>query len=482
MRLTESDSSFLYGESAGGPLQTAGVAIIDGEVPFADMFKHIEERVHLVPRFRQRMVWVPMNFAHPKWVDDPDFDLTNHVVHHEMEPGSELIDAVDAAVKLNEGLMDRNIPLWKYTVITGVKDHTLLLQQIHHAMIDGASAVHLSTVMFDYQADAPPPPPPTEKWQPAPIPNPFELATEAFGETVRAYAEQNPLRMFSQSSDNQALLNRGMQAMARFAQPAVATPWNSGTLSPRRKMRYQTYPFSDYREIRKAFGGTVNDVVLTTVSEGAARYLAAHGETVDNQKIRIMCPVNVRTENESGALGNRVSAIFPMLPAWPMDLIERHLAVCAETSRIKEGGEAQAMTLMQESGMTTPPMLFAGLQLIGTPFDPTQFSAQNPPPVLPRMGPRPPFFGVNFVCTNVPGVQVAQYIAGHEILDTTAIMMMGGNMGYAICVGSYNQKMILNFTCEPRLLPDLEQMVEFTDAAFTELLDRAREALAQQTG
>ena len=168
MRLTESDAGFLYGETASGSLQTAGIAIIEGEAPFELIYQHIESRLHLVPSFRRRAVWVPLNLAHPKWVDDPEFDLKNHIVHHEMSPGTPLLDAVDAAVKLNEGLMDRNRPLWKYFVITGVPDRTLLLQQIHHAMIDGASAVHLSTVLFDFQPDAPPPPAPEEDWTAAP--------------------------------------------------------------------------------------------------------------------------------------------------------------------------------------------------------------------------------------------------------------------------------------------------------------------------
>ena len=127
--------------------------------------------------------------------------------------------------------------------------------------------------------------------------------------------------------------------------------------------------------------------------------------------MRIMCPVNVRTEDEAGSLGNRVSAMFPTLPAWRMDAQDRHRRVIAETQRIKEAQEAQALTLMQESGFSMPPLAMAPLQLIGTPFDPTALAAAMPPPVPPRFGRRPPFYGVNFVCTNVPGVQVPQYLA-----------------------------------------------------------------------
>jgi diacylglycerol O-acyltransferase len=474
MRLTESDSGFLYGETASGPLQTASISIVDGAISFKKIYKYVEARLHLVPQFRQRLAWVPMNIAHPKWVDDPNFKLENHIIHHQLPKGTALLDAIDAAVDLNLGLMDRERPLWKYIVISGVKDRTLLLQQIHHAMIDGASAVHLSTVLYDFQPDAEPPPPPETAWQPAPLPTAYELVAEAMRENAAEFAQNNPLLNLQGGSESSGLLARGTEVMAKFSRPAITAPWNAGLLGPKRKMRWSTYPFGDFREIRNAFGGTVNDVILTTVSEGAARYLAMHDEQTADQYFRIMCPVSVRTEDQAGALGNRVSAMFPMLPAWPMDILERHQAVCQETMQIKDQQEAQALTLMQETGFSMPSVLFAPLQLVGTAFDPTAWAAQNPMPVPPSFGSRPPFFGMNFVCTNVPGVQVPQYLAGHEVLEPTAVMMMSGTMGYGLAITSYNQKMVISYTCEPRLLPDLEKMVEATESAFTELLEAAR--------
>lgn len=476
MRLSQSDAGFLYGETASGSLQTAGIVVLEGEVPFERIYQHVEARLHLVPAFRQRAVWVPLNLAHPKWVDDPDFDLANHVVHHPLPAGTALLDAVDAAVELNEGLMDRSRPLWKFFVITGVPDRTLFLQQIHHAMIDGASAVHLSTVLLDFQRDASPPPRPEGAWNPDPLPTPLELLSEALRENAESLVQSNPLAIFGRDADSRGLLANGMQAMSRFVtQPAITAPWNAGLLGPKRKMRWTVHGFDELREIRRAIGGTVNDVVLTTVSEGAARYLERHDEHTTDQYLRIMCPVNVRTEDQAGGLGNRVSAMFPMLPAWTMDPIERHQRVREETQRIKDTHEAQALTLMQESGVSTPPVALAPLQLIGTPFDPTALAALFPAPLLPRLGPRPPFFGINFVCTNVPGVQVPQYIAGHEVLETTGIMMLSGTLGYGIAVTSYNQKMIFCFTCEPRLLPDLERMIDDVESTFAALLEAARD-------
>ncbi|MFT7651324.1 MAG: diacylglycerol O-acyltransferase [Candidatus Azotimanducaceae bacterium] len=483
MRLSESDAGFLYGETASGALQTAGIAVIAGEIPFETIYNHIESRLHLVPSFRRRAIWVPMNLAHPKWVDDPDFELSNHIVHHPLAAGTPLLDAIDVAVKLNEGLMNRERPLWKYVVITGVENRTLLLQQIHHAMIDGASAVHLSTVMFDFQVDAPPTEPPEHPWQPEPLPTAEQLVTEALTENAQALMEHaqslartNPFAQTQANETSRNLLNTGSQTLSRFVtQPAITAPWNAAPIGPNRKMRWSTFSIAEFREIRRAFGGTINDVVLHIVTAAAARYLDDHGETTSNQYLRIMCPVNVRTENETGALGNRVSAMFPTLPAWPMEANLRYQSVVEETLRIKDSNEAQALTLMQEQGYTAPPVGLAPLQLVGTPYDPTAMAAMAPPVVFPQFGPRPPLFGINLVCTNVPGVQVPQYLAGHEILDTTSIMMISGNSGYSLCVTSYNQKMLFNYTCDPRLMPDLETMVDAAEASFSELLELARQ-------
>ncbi|MDA1076057.1 MAG: hypothetical protein O3A63_15050 [Proteobacteria bacterium] len=182
MRLTNHDATFLYSETASGPMHGAAIAVIDGELRFEQIFDHIASRLHLIPRYRQRLAFVPFNLAHPKWVDDPDFDLTNHVKLKELAAGACVDDAVAAAMKLAEPLLPRNRPLWLMYVITGVAGKTLLLQMGHHAMVDGASGIDISLILFDLQANAPAPSPPSQAWSPAPLPSPAELAIEAVRE------------------------------------------------------------------------------------------------------------------------------------------------------------------------------------------------------------------------------------------------------------------------------------------------------------
>ena len=482
MRLTQADASFLYGESVSGPMHISSVYILEGELPFEKVLDHFKSRIHLVPSYRRKLAHVPFNIAHPEWVDDPDFEMTRHVLPHQLPDGATLEQGVDAAIKLNETMLDRSHPLWKVYVISGVPDRTLILQMTHHAMIDGASGIELTTVLYDFDAKgANSEPPPNEPWVPQPLPSSAELFTRALRDNMDRLANSKPLISLRTISDQQPLLRRAFDVIGRFAsRPAVTAPFNAGVVGPHRKLRWIKKPLGEIREIRRGLGGTINDVVLTVVSEAVARYLAAHGEHVDGQHLRIMCPVNVRTEGQQGALGNQVSAIFPMLPAWPMNPATRLGAVCAEVERIKDEQEAQALTFLQNVVPEPWPVALVATQLVGTRFDPTALAARVAFPVLPALGGRrPPNIGMNFVCTNVPGVQVPQYLCGHRVLDTVGVLVLSGNLGLGVTILSYNQALYFSFICEPRLLPDLEVLTNAVDAAYGELLSAAR-ARAEQ--
>ncbi len=476
MRLTQADATFIYTETASGPMHISSIYVLEGEVPFEDIFSRFEAIIHRIPVYRRKLVQVPFGVGHPKWVDDPDFDMANHVVSYQLPEGSTLEDGVNKAVELNEPLMDRRIPLWKMIVLKGVPGKTLLLQMTHHAMVDGASGIELTTILYDLDANAPDPSPPAEPWQPESVPGPVDLVSEAMQENLRNLDKMNPLRGLTAGADQLSKIGKATEIISRFlSRPAITAPFNAGIVGPKRHLMWMKKPFSEIREIRRHLGGTINDIVLTVVSEAVARYLKQNNERVDNQHMRIMCPVNVRTEDQQGGLGNQVSAIFPMLPAWPMDCQERLQVVIEETVRIKQDEEAQALTVMQENMPLIPPVGMAASQLVGTLFDPTALAARVPLPVLPNIGFRPPNIGYNFTCTNVPGIQVPQYMCGHEVTDTIGLLVLNGNIGFSVTILSYNKQLFFNFICEPRLLPDLQSIKEGAEAVFEELKTAAHE-------
>ncbi len=482
MRLSPMDASFLYAESVSGPMHISSIYVLEGALSPARVREHFAERIHLIPSYRRKIAHIPLNLGHPKWVDDSNFDLGYHIRHHELPADATLQDGIDAAAKLNQPMLDRSRPLWLVHVITGVPDRTLILQMTHHAMIDGASGVELTTVIYDFQPTPREIEPPDAQWRPAAAQTSMDLFGEALQDNLAKLRDANPRDLFPNTEKQRELAGRAAQVFGSFLmRPAITAPFNATAVGPRRRVLYLKKPFGEIREIRRALGGTINDVVLTVVSEAVARYLRAHDERVDNQYMRILCPVNVRTEDQGGALGNQVSAVFPMLPAWPMQGRRRLAVVCAEMERIKDREEAQALTLASEATANVWPLAMAPTQLVGTPFDPTALAARMPAPVPTSMGWRPPNMGVNFVCTNVPGVQVPQYLAGHKVLDTIGLLVLTGNIGFSMTILSYNKELFFGFICEPRLLPDLELIVEGVNGTFEELLDEARQEAGQVT-
>ena len=482
MRLSDHDAAFLYGETASGPMHGANIAVVEGELSTETVRAHIASRLHLVPRLRQRLVFAPFNLAHPKWVDDPAFDIAHHVKAHSLKVGATLDEALTAAAKLAEPLLPRDRPLWLTYVIEGVKERTVLVQMGHHAMADGASGVDISLVLFDLQANAPEPAAESVPWQPAPLPGAAELATEALREQVESMLDGNPFEAMKLSGERMEMLRRAGESITRFvAEPVLMAPWNAGLVGPKRELAWRRYSFGEFREIRRRFGGTINDVVLSVAAEGAARYLAAGREAAIDRNLRIMCPVNVRQEDEKGALGNRVSGIFPMFPAAPMDIVERLRKVRHEMEQIKQNREAQALQHLMESMPSPPPLAMAPAQLVGGPFDPTALAARIPSPPAPSWSGSMPMAGFNFTCTNVPGVQVPQYIAGHQVLDVLGMLMLGGVLGYGLAINSYNKQLFFSLVCDPGLMPDIERMADAVDGAFKELLAAARDPETEKT-
>lgn len=482
MRLSPTDAAFLYAETASGPMHISSVFVLEDEMEFTRVQRHFDQRMHLLPSYRRKVVMVPFNVGHPKWIDDPNFDLDKHLFHHTLAKGSSYQDGLDLAMELNEPMLDRSKPLWEAHVISGVPDKTLILHITHHAMIDGASGMELAQIIYDIDPNPEAPVPPENPWRAAKPQAPSELYREAMDENIEALEVVKPAQLFPNDAKQRQLIERATTVFTNFvSKPAITAPYNASLVGPKRKVDYLKRSFTEIREVRRAFGGTINDVVLTVVSEGMARYLKSRNQAVDNKKMRIMCPVNVRTEDQKGALGNQVSAIFPMLPAWPMDPCKRLEAVREEMESIKANEDAQAMTLASESANGIWPVAMASTHLVGTALDPTVWAARFPLPIMPDLGWRPPNPGINFICTNVPGIQVPMYLAGHKVTDQIGLLILSGNVGFSTTVLSYNKELFINYICEPRLMPDIEVLTQTTSDAFEELLHAAQEVLNATT-
>jgi len=484
-RLTAQDASFLYGESFSGPTHVGMLSFFEGEIAYERLFRHFEQRLHLLPRYSQRLALVPFNLAHASLEDDPNFKLENHVKYHQLPAGTSEAEFIKAAMRIFEPPLSRTRPLWEIHAFTGLEgDRTGMLWKIHHCLVDGVSAMELTTVIFDFHPDAPPPQPPEKPGTPHRAPSLAENLLNAIQDLMdeqlnAAWRAQEMLRKPKQLAEQTKQLGETAQALSRMlARPIVAAPWNAGLCSQRRSFARSRYPFADFRAIRNALGGTVNDVVLTSLSEAAARYLKQHDCKPGNLPLRIGCPVNVRREDQHGTLGNRVSMMFPELPATPMDLVKRLEAVKQETERIKAERLPQGLELLSEATNLFPPSIMGLTSLLATFSLDSAAMLSRLAPSIPAAG--VPGFGINFIATNVPGVQVAQYLAGHQMIDQVGLIPCAGNLGYGVAITSYNQNMHFGLMSEPRMMPDVDVMKSLLDEVFAELKEIAQKAARQQ--
>jgi diacylglycerol O-acyltransferase len=478
-RLSMLDASFLYAESAVSPTHIGTIFFLEGELSFDKLFNHMRQRLHISPRFRQRLVFSPFNLAHATIEEDPDFKLENHVHRHELAPGIGEAEAVKEILRLHfSRVMDRTRPLWDVTLFEGIPGRTIFVWAMHHAIVDGVSAFELLNRLMDFSPTPPATQEPAEPWNPAPLPSTGaalvnairDLAVEQIDSATRAASDflRDPASLLEQAS---TLITAG-RLVREMAQPPVATPWNAGLAVGERNLAYLKMPFADYRAIRAAFGGTINDLVLAVLGEGAARYLRHHGWPTRGN-LRFGCPVNVRRPEETIVLENRVSMIMPSTPATPMDVVERLKAISADTRRIKESGVAFTMERMSSMGDSIPPMVLGAMSRVGAlGLELTaallKASAWKPAPHGFAMPPA----GINLVATNVPGPQAQWYFAGYKVTDSLGLLPLGGNLGYGVAINSYNQYITFSMMADARMMPDVEQMKLFVAEAFDELKER----------
>ncbi len=482
-RLSTQDASFLYNETPTGPLHVGLLQTFEGEIEFDRLVEHFARRIHLLPRYRQRLIFAPFNLAHATLEDDPEFELRNHLEHHRLPSGAADAELAKAAMRANEPALDRSRPLWELHLFRGLKDgRSALLWKIHHCIVDGVSALQLIATAMDLRPDAAPPAPEEKPWAPAKLPDSSKSLLDAAIALVQSRLEEvrEAGRLLSSPTDlaerSAAMASAAAQMFQMMSRPIVAAPWNLGLVSRARALAWLRVSFGDLRAIRSALGGTVNDVVLTILSEGAARYLKHHEVAAGYLPLRIGCPVNVRRESEARAMGNRVSMMFPELTATPMDLIERYRSVVRETERIKAAREPQGMDLLTATADSVSP----SLQNLNSRITNTAIEAATAfdgfTGGIARMIAGPPI-GVNFIATNVPGAQVPMYLAGRRMLDFVGLVPLAGTFGYGVAIVSYNQSLFFGLMAEPRMMPDVEFMKSCIAGAFEELKTAAEKIM-----
>src|SRR5437764_10152742 len=300
-RLTSIDASFLHQEGAASHMHIGGVLLFEGPPPkFEDYLNHVRARLHLVPRYRQKLATPPLEAGRPLWVDDPDFNLEYHVRHTALPaPGTEE-QLFLLASRIASQPLDRAKPLWENWLVEGLEDDRFaLISKTHHSLVDGISGVDLATVLLDLQPSPPRPSENLEPWQPQPQPSAAELVvTGARGMLgVGAGLLSRAVSAATQPGRSLGVLRDAAEGVGEIVwaglNPAPETPLNV-EIGPHRRYAVVRQQLDDYKEVKNALGGTVNDVVLTVVSGSLATWLHSRGIRTEGLEMRALMPVSVR--------------------------------------------------------------------------------------------------------------------------------------------------------------------------------------------
>jgi diacylglycerol O-acyltransferase / wax synthase len=463
-RLTGLDASFLHLEDEAAHMHVAAVMTFAGSPPDIDeLAEGIESRLHLVPRYRQRLAFVPLGQGRPRWVDDPHFNLRYHVRHTALpEPGTE--DQLKRlAGRVFSQRLDRDKPLWEMWVVEGLGggDRFAVLSKTHHALVDGVSGIDIMSVLFDTQPEPAAPAPEGKRWLPAPTPSRAQLLGEALVERITVPAEvvrgaralfRGPRRIASAAMGSLA----GVGAMARVGfSPAPRTLYNE-RIGPHRRFTWVRMQLSDVKAIKNGLGGTVNDVMLATVTGALGRHMRRRGVDTDGLELRAMVPVSVRSEEARGALGNQVAAMMAPLPVGLQDPVSRMERISEAMAHLKSGGQAVgAQVLTELTGFAPPNIMSQAARVVARQ----------------RM--------FNLVVTNVPGPQFPLYMAGRELKDLFPMVPLAPNQALGIAIMSYNGTINFGLVGDYDLMSDIDDLADDLHASLGELADAAGHELAK---
>jgi len=428
-----------------GPLRTP-----DGGVDIDRIREYVDSRLHLLPRYRQRLARIPVE-NHPVWVDDPHFNLGYHVRHTALPLPGDASQLKELSGRVLSQPLDRERPLWEIWVVEGLDggDRFAMIQKVHHCMIDGVSGVDLMAILMSPDAEVlcPPAPP----WKPRPMPSGIDMLT---GDLARRFSEAAEVVRSAPEllRDPFALAGRireGAQALGETLGAGLhntsETPINQ-PLGPHRKFDWHEIDLARVKRVKQSLGGTVNDVVLATVTGALRSFLRLRRLDPESLEIRANVPVSLRSEEERGTLGNRIALLMPELPVDEADPVARLDRVHATMAELKDSRLAMgAQVLAAVSEWTSATLLSLAVRS----------AARGRPYTL--------------VVTNVPGPQLPLYLLGAKVEACYPVVNLLPNQGLGVALFSYSGTLYWGFTADLDQLPDLGSFVNAVDESFREL-------------
>ncbi len=458
-QLSSQDASFLHVEDAVSHMHIGVVGVFEGPAPsYAALAERVQANLPKVPRYRQTVRFVPLALGRPVWVDDPHFNLPYHLRRTALpSPGGEEELRLLVGRVMSQQL-DRHKPLWEMWMIEGLSEgRWALISRLHHSMVDGVAGAELLSVILDEERE--PRPVASARWHPERQPSGAELALRALGR--RAASPFGVVRAAAAAPRAAAIraaeAAQGLMTLSEVLRPLNPSSLN-GRIGPHRRWDWARSRLSDVQVVRAAFGGTVNDVVLTAITGGFRELLQSRGESTD-RVVRSLVPVSVRAPGEHGRYNNRVSALFADLPVGIADPRQRLAAVSAQLKHLKRSHEAVTGDVLVGLSGFAPAMLLS---------------------LALRTATRMPQRNVNTVTTNVPGPQKPLYAAGRRMLECFPYVPLAGHVRVGVAIFSYDGALTFGVTGDYDRAPDIDVLCRGIERSVAELVDAARRQPAGQ--
>ena len=454
------DSTFLHAEDGITHMHIGSCAIFEGPQPsFNEILALIASKLPHIPRYRQKVRFVPGGIGLPVWVDDSSFELAYHVRHTALPAPASRTDLDTVIGRLMSAELDRSRPLWEVWMIDGLPDgRWALVFKVHHCMVDGVSGADLMTTLLDASADAPPPAP-DDDWVPAHEPSDAMLVARVVGSDVRQPAiAARPVRPFGGSTSSCGVCDTcGVRWLTSFGPGVVPASASSiqGGIGPHRRWSAAHADLADIKTIKQAFGGTVNDVVLAVIAGAFRDLLADLGEDPDHAVLRASVPVSVRPAGD-GAPNNQVSAMIAELPVGIADPLERLESMSAQMTRLKASGQADAAQLLTASPTAPPSLLALGLRASAA------------------IGSHVPQRTIGTVTTNVRGPEHTLFAAGRRMVAYQPFVPISQGVRIGVAILTYDGGVSFGVTGDYDTIPDVERLCRSIEAGIDALVSRAR--------
>jgi len=458
-RLTPVDASFLHQESQVSHMHIGGLTLVEGPPPSMEEFlEQIRRRLHLVPRYRHKLAFTALDSGRPVWVDDPSFNLEYHVRHTALPAPGRWEQLQELTARIFSQQLDRTKPLWEMWLIEGLEDARFaLITKTHHSLIDGIAGVDLATVLFDLSPDPPQIPHSGRPWEPHPEPGTAQLLSAGLIGAVRAGVTLLE-SAFEALAHPERALDRAMEAAEGIGEivwaglnPAPGTPLNV-PIGPHRRFVGICAQLDDFKAVKNAFGGTVNDVVLAIVAGALRSFLIGRGRRTEGVEMRALVPVSVRTEDEHDGAGNRIVVMRGPLPIYIADPVARLRFVSHAMDGLKESKQALGAEMIAGAQSFAPPTILAQASRLN-------FSTRL----------------FNLIVTNVPGPQFPLYVLGREMLQAIPVAFLPENHALAIAIMSYNGQMNFGLLGDFDALPDIDAIGASIEQELSTLVSLARE-------